>query len=86
MASGCPIVTSRKGAIPEIAGDAALYVDPADASSIGAAVASILENSDLRNDLSARGRRQALRFPLDRMVDGIAKCLAEGATGATRAH
>jgi glycosyltransferase involved in cell wall biosynthesis len=80
MASGCPVVTARNSSLAEVAGDAALYVDPTDASSLCAAVARLIESREVRSDLAARGRLQARQFPLDRMIDGVAQCLAEAAT------
>jgi glycosyltransferase involved in cell wall biosynthesis len=86
MASGCPVVTARRGSLPEIAGDAALYADPTDAASIGEAVARLIESREFAGDLAERGRRQARRFPLDRMVDGVAQCLSEAAARSTAAN
>jgi glycosyltransferase involved in cell wall biosynthesis len=79
MASGCPVVSSSNSSIPEVAGDAALYADPTDASSICAAVTGLVESRELRSDLAARGRLRARQFPFDRMIDDIAQCLVDAA-------
>jgi glycosyltransferase involved in cell wall biosynthesis len=62
MASGCPVVCSNTTSLPEIAGDAALLVDPANPEAIAEAVARLLGSPDLRRECSERGRRQAARF------------------------
>jgi len=62
MACGTPVVCARAGALPEVAGEAALYVDPADIRSIGAGLEKILEDEPLRRDLSARGLARASLF------------------------
>jgi alpha-1,3-rhamnosyl/mannosyltransferase len=48
--------------LPEIAGDAALLVDPADEDAISAALERILTDVDLASDLRQRGPRQAAGF------------------------
>ncbi|HEY3175608.1 MAG TPA: glycosyltransferase family 1 protein [Candidatus Polarisedimenticolia bacterium] len=62
MACGAPVVASRAGAIPEVGGDACLYVDPSDERQIEGAIARILDDETLAADLSRRGRERAARF------------------------
>lgn len=62
MASGCPVITSRVASLPEVGGDAAVYVDPGDAGSIRDAVAQLLQQPERRRALRAAGRAQAGRF------------------------
>ena len=62
MASGVPTITSRGSCLEEIAGDGALLIDPLSVGSITAAIASVLENSDLRCDLIAHGLRRSACF------------------------
>jgi len=62
MMLGTPVVTSRAGALPEIAGDAALLVDPYDVDDIAQAIKTIVADADLRSELAQRGRRQAAQF------------------------
>jgi len=66
MACGCPVVCSGTTSLPEIAGTAALLVDPTDPAALAAAVASILASPELAADLSSRGIRQASRFSWQR--------------------
>ena len=62
MACGTPVVCARAGALPEVAGDAALYVDPTDVASITEGLQRILEDEPLRRDLAARGLQRAKLF------------------------
>jgi glycosyltransferase involved in cell wall biosynthesis len=62
MASGCPVVTTEGGALAEVAGDAALRVNPEDPQAIGDALLRVSSDADLRADLVARGRDRAPMF------------------------
>jgi len=59
MAAGAPVITSNTSCLPEIAGDAALLVDPRSAAEIASALARVLGSESLRADLTARGRVRA---------------------------
>lgn len=59
MAAGVPVVTSNVSALPEIAGDAALLVDPRSPAEIGAAIVRLLESETLRRQLGERGAARA---------------------------
>jgi len=61
MARGIPVVTSRRPATAEIFGEAALTVDPADATEIAGALGRLLGDPGLRARLVARGRALAAR-------------------------
>ncbi|MGE3507843.1 MAG: glycosyltransferase [Vicinamibacterales bacterium] len=62
MSTGCPVVCSNTTSLPEIAGDAALLVDPNDAEALADALARVIRERDLATDLRVRGLRQARRF------------------------
>jgi len=62
MACGTPVVCARAGALPEVAGDAAIYVDPSDVRSIASGLHRIVEDEGLRRDLAARGLARARLF------------------------
>lgn len=66
MASGLPVVSSCRGAMPEVAGDAALLVDPRQPEEIAAAVARLLSDEDLRVRLGRLGQERARGFTWDR--------------------
>src|SRR5690606_24547496 len=62
MLLGTPVLTSDSSSIPEVAGDAALLVNPYDVSAILDGLRALDADADLRADLSARGRRRAALF------------------------
>ncbi|GAB4530651.1 MAG: glycosyltransferase family 1 protein [Anaerolineae bacterium] len=62
MACGTPVITSDVSSMPEVAGDAALLVDPYQTEAIVDAIRQLLEDSALRERLVARGFAQAARF------------------------
>ncbi len=65
MACGTPVVASRASALPEIAGDAALYAPPDDAPAWAAALRRVVDDADLRARLRAEGLRRAQLFTWD---------------------
>ncbi len=72
MLLGTPVVTSRTSSLPEIAGDAALYVDPYDIDDIAEAIKTITADDGLRTELSQRGRAQAELFSVARYRERVA--------------
>ena len=62
MACGTPVVCSNASSLPEVAGDAALMVDPFDIDGLVEAMARTLEDADLRQQMIAKGLAQAARF------------------------
>jgi len=62
MASGTPVVTSNITALPEVAGDAALLVDPTSVEQIAAAIRQIIKDSLLRRQLREKGLARAAQF------------------------
>jgi glycosyltransferase involved in cell wall biosynthesis len=72
MASGVPVVTTRAGAIPEVAADAAVLVGPSDAAALADALTRVLTNDELRADLVARGRDRVEHFSWSATAAGLA--------------
>jgi glycosyltransferase involved in cell wall biosynthesis len=68
MSHGLPVITSRTSAMPEVAGDAALQVDPLNVDELAYALSRLATDESLREDLIARGRSRALRFTWDSAV------------------
>ena len=68
LAHGTPVITSNTSSLPEVVGDAALTVDPTDASAIARAMYRLVSEPRLREDLSKRGRRRAATFTWERMA------------------
>jgi glycosyltransferase involved in cell wall biosynthesis len=84
MACGTPVVTSDVSALPEIAGDAALLVDPRDPEAIASAMTRILGEVDLRRDLAERGSSRAAGFTWEKTARSTAEVLHEAAGGGLR--
>jgi glycosyltransferase involved in cell wall biosynthesis len=66
MTRGVPILAADRTSIPEVAGKAALLVDPDDPAAIDAALAALVADSALRMRLSAEGRARAAAFDWSR--------------------
>jgi glycosyltransferase involved in cell wall biosynthesis len=69
MACGAPVVSSNSSAIPEVAGDAALLVDPHDSSAIANAIERALSDESLRLELRRRGLERAAGFSWQRTAE-----------------
>ncbi|MGQ0823961.1 MAG: glycosyltransferase family 4 protein [Actinomycetota bacterium] len=74
MTAGVPVVAARAGAIPEIAGDAALLVEPTDENQIADAMHRVLADADTRRELVARGRDRVREFSWQDTARGLAAC------------
>jgi glycosyltransferase involved in cell wall biosynthesis len=60
MSSGLPVVLSRRGALPVVAGDAGVYFDPPDVAALADRLAELLADEPRRRALGAAGRARAL--------------------------
>ena len=72
MACGAPVVTSNISSLPEVAGDAALLVDPYNVEALADALLGLLDNDALAAELRARGLKQAARFSWSRTAEQTA--------------
>jgi glycosyltransferase involved in cell wall biosynthesis len=66
MACGTPVVCSNASSLPEVAGDAAVLVDPQDVEGLAAAMERVLGDEELRAELIVRGFEQARKFSWER--------------------
>lgn len=73
MRSGCPVVTSRFGSLPEVGGDAVLYVNALDINDIKSGIHQITTDESLRNKCIEKGYTQAAKFSLKKMVQDTVK-------------
>ncbi|MCX7683140.1 MAG: glycosyltransferase family 4 protein [Anaerolineae bacterium] len=62
QACDCPVITSTTSSLPEVAGDAAILVDPADPEAIASAMLRLLSDSTVRQSLIEKGRENVKRF------------------------
>jgi glycosyltransferase involved in cell wall biosynthesis len=66
-----PVVTSTTSSLPEVCGDAALLVDPADDAALAAALTRVLRDEPLRADLARRGPMRAAGFTWAATAGGV---------------
>lgn len=71
MACGTPVITSGTSSLPEVAGEAALTVDPTDMADIAQAMAELLDNISLRNRLREEGIERARQFTWTRTAQRL---------------
>lgn len=68
MQFGCPVLTSNVSSLPEICGEAALYVDPFDREDIREKIDRMISEPELRQWLIDAGKEQVQKFSFDRYV------------------
>lgn len=62
MSCGTPVITSRTSSLPEVAGDAAVLINPYVTKEIAQAMVRVLSDEDLRQDLSKKGLKRSKMF------------------------
>ncbi len=62
LACGAPTITSNISSLPEVAGDAAILINPLEIAELATAIKSVLSNAVLSDDLRSRGPAQANKF------------------------
>lgn len=77
MASGCPVVSSKTGAFPEVVEDAELLFDPRDEDDIFRKIARLLEDDKLREGYIKKGLERAKLFSWKKMADETMKVYAK---------
>jgi glycosyltransferase involved in cell wall biosynthesis len=77
MACGTPVVTSNVSSLPEVAGGAALLVDPHDTESIADGLLRAVTDTELRAQLTEKGRARARQFSWAQSVEAIRRIYFE---------
>lgn len=77
MACGCPVITSNISSLPEVGGEAILYVDPYNIDEIAKAMKKVLVNEDLREKLRQKGLAQAKKFSWEKTARETLKILEQ---------
>lgn len=80
MARGVPVACSGRGALAEVAGDAALLFDPESESAISAAIERVIVDPELARRLVAAGRRRAAGFSWRATAQGTLAAYRRAAT------
>ena len=89
MACGAPVLCSNSSALPEVAGGAAILVEPTSVEEISAAMAKVLSNKDVRDELRRAGLARAKTFTWERAARellGVYAGLARDAACVSDAH
>jgi glycosyltransferase involved in cell wall biosynthesis len=76
MQLGTPVLTSTAGSLPEVAGEAAVLVDPYDTDAIRDGIRALDADSGLRQDLTQKGRKQAALFSAERYRERLSAAYA----------
>ncbi|MCO4760127.1 MAG: glycosyltransferase family 4 protein [Myxococcales bacterium] len=82
MACGAPVLVSRGSSLDEVAGDAALQVDPLDTQTIVSGIRRLLDEPELRSQLARRGLAQAQTFSWARTAEQTREVFERVAGGA----
>lgn len=77
MACGCPVITSHRGGLKEVAGDAAVIVDPWDAKQTATAIQSLRSDTIIRSEFITLGLIRAKQFSFPKMAEQLASLLDE---------
>lgn len=79
MASGAPVICSNSSAMPEVAGDAVLYVDPFDVDAMARHIKTLLDQPERRADLGAKALERAACYSWARTGERTAEVLRRAA-------
>lgn len=71
MACGVPVITSNTSSLPEVAGDAAILVNPNKPEEIAGAISRLIENSALCSELVEKGYKQSAKFSWKAMASRV---------------
>jgi len=74
MACGTPVITSTAGALPEVAGDAAILVNPYNVKAIAESIARVLESPQLARKLITLGFKRIQKFKARDSATSIIRC------------
>jgi len=69
MACGCSVICPDAASLPEVAGDAALFIDPSEVDGLAAAIDKLVDDSTLRIDLIHKGFERVAQFSWKRTAE-----------------
>lgn len=81
MACGVPVLTSNVSSLPEVAGNAAILVDPLSVDAIADGITSLVNNLELRGHLVHKGLLRAKKFSWQNVVNEIEIVITEACNG-----
>jgi glycosyltransferase involved in cell wall biosynthesis len=65
MSLGCPVITSNVSSLPEVCGDAAIYVDPYNSDDIRQAIEKLINNPQMQLQLTEAGKKRVELFSME---------------------
>jgi glycosyltransferase involved in cell wall biosynthesis len=77
MACGTPVVASNATSIPEVVGQAGILVNPRDEKEIGEAIANVLKNNNLRQELIEKGFKRVKKFNWQKCIKELEEVYKE---------
>jgi glycosyltransferase involved in cell wall biosynthesis len=84
MACGTPVIAANTTSVPEVVGAGGILIDPLDADALSSAMARVLSEMPLRDELRERGMRRAADFSWDRSAARLLESLRQTARPARR--
>ncbi|MFA5020802.1 MAG: glycosyltransferase family 1 protein [Patescibacteria group bacterium] len=78
MAAGAPVIVSDRSSLPEVAGEAAITIDPLDVAGLAAAMRQLAFDEELRRDLSQRGQKKSREFTWEKCAQETLAVLESG--------
>ncbi len=73
MSCGAPVIVSRKGSLPEVAGDAGVYIEEGNVESIAEALRKLSSNEEFQKKQSLLSLKQAREFSIEKMIKDTVK-------------
>jgi glycosyltransferase involved in cell wall biosynthesis len=77
MASGCPVISSDRGSLPEVVGNAARIVDPESVEAIAAAMVEMVFDRQFASKMIGQGLTRALDFSWAKVAEGVCRLYQE---------
>lgn len=71
MACATPVISSNRGSLPEVVGDAGILFDPEDANALSELILTVLNNEGLRRELIEKGLNHVKGFSWEKTAEGI---------------
>ncbi len=86
MQCGCPVITSNSSSIPEVAGDAAIMVDPEDIRGLAASMEKVLKNRAFRDSLANKGLKRSKLFSWEKSARTLLQSIESLQQEGSRRH
>ncbi len=81
MAAGTPVISSNAASLPEVLGDAAMFINPTDTKGMAKAMADLLADEDMRSKMSEKGREWAMRYKWETAAEETVRVYEEAVKG-----